>query len=215
MLHHANIDRLLAMWQTINYQNAMFNGTSISGGQFGTPKNTIITADSPLKPFFMADNVTFHTWKSVSNISVFGYTYPELPGFDLPLESRASHVRAQVNYLYGPAADSRVAQPGALNKFGKPGIKNYYTVGVELERSELPGGGGGSVGLWLVGNKVGEVTVLGMPCDGLLDQWIPLGDVKVNDNSSLFDFEPENVVAFVQWGLEVEIRLVCITPAGR
>ena len=212
MLHHANIDRLLAMWQTINYHNAMFNGTSISGGQFGTPKNTIITADSPLKPFFMADNVTFHTSKSVSNISVFGYTYPELPDFYLPLESRASHVRAQVNHLYGPATNSRVAQPGTLTKFGKTGIMNYYTVGVELERNELGGGGGASVGLWLVGNKVGEVTVLGAPCDGFLSQWVPLGDVRVNDNSSLFDFQPEKVVAFVQWGLEVEIRLVCISP---
>ncbi|KAK3984606.1 hypothetical protein QBC44DRAFT_11279 [Cladorrhinum sp. PSN332] len=196
MLHHANIDRLVALWQVIHYENAMFTGTDLSKGQFGTPKGTVITADSPLKPFFMADGVTFHTSNSVKNISVFGYTYPELPPFYLEPETAASHVRAQVNALYVGGLNNRVAQPQAVNKMGQPTLpvlKEYYAVEVGLNRSELlaqgDGGGGGNVGLYMAGQKMGDVSVMGMPCDGMAEQLVPLGDVRLSDNGSLFDLD--------------------------
>ena len=85
MLHHCNVDRLVAMWQAIHYEEAMFTGTARSTGQYATPKDSPVTADSPLKPFFTA-NMTFHTSRSVANITTFGYTYPEMPGWAMPRE---------------------------------------------------------------------------------------------------------------------------------
>ncbi|KAK4166368.1 hypothetical protein QBC43DRAFT_205926 [Cladorrhinum sp. PSN259] len=195
MLHHANIDRLVTLWQTIHYRNAMFTGTDLSKGQFGTPVGTVITADSPLKPFFMADGAKFHTSNTVKNISVFGYTYPELPPFYLEPEAAASHVRAKVNALYVGELDNRVAQPQTVNKLGQPPpIKDYYAVEVELNRRELlrqggGDGGGGNVALFMAGQKMGDVSVMGMPCDGMVEQFVPLGDVRMSDNSSLFDMD--------------------------
>ena len=40
------------MWQAIHHEDVMFTGTGYSTGQFATPRDTPITADSPLKPFF-------------------------------------------------------------------------------------------------------------------------------------------------------------------
>src|SRR5688572_20736046 len=99
MLHHSNVDRLVALWQTIYYTEAIFNVTAYSTGQYGTPSGTTITAGSPLKPFF-DQNLNFHTTISVANISRFGYTYPEMPDWRMPPEERASHVRAHINSLY-------------------------------------------------------------------------------------------------------------------
>ncbi len=101
MLHHANVDRLVALWQAIHYNSSMFAVTGVSTGQFGTPSGTLITADSPLKPFFDRSG-NFHTSNSVRDIRSLGYTYPELLGdWSMTSEELASSVRAQVNALYG------------------------------------------------------------------------------------------------------------------
>ncbi|KAK4103225.1 Di-copper centre-containing protein [Parathielavia hyrcaniae] len=78
MLHHCNVDRLVAMWQVIHYQEAIFNFTASSTGQYVTVAETAITADSPLKPF-LDEDMSFHTSNSVATITTFGYTYRRCP----------------------------------------------------------------------------------------------------------------------------------------
>ncbi|KAH7635211.1 hypothetical protein B0T09DRAFT_253998 [Sordaria sp. MPI-SDFR-AT-0083] len=119
MLHHANTDRLVALWQAIYYHNTTFSFTTPSGGQLGTKKGTNLTADSPLKPFhaqFPATNSStppsdaggfFHTSNSVADLRTFGYSYPEL-NTDWQItdkEKLAAQVKKAVNKLYGSGDD--------------------------------------------------------------------------------------------------------------
>ncbi|KAI1486818.1 hypothetical protein F5X96DRAFT_681712 [Biscogniauxia mediterranea] len=51
MLHHANLDRLVALWSAVHnssYQTQPY----VSPGLYSTPRGAAITADSPLKPFY-------------------------------------------------------------------------------------------------------------------------------------------------------------------
>ena len=109
MLHHANVDRLYAMWQAINFNDTVFTTTQRGNALFGTAAGPI-TADSPLRPFYSTSSSTggpvFHTSRSVESISSFGYTYPEINDWSLAPADLANTVRAAVNNLYGPQASS-------------------------------------------------------------------------------------------------------------
>ncbi|KAK1776245.1 hypothetical protein QBC45DRAFT_333352 [Copromyces sp. CBS 386.78] len=129
MLHHANTDRLVALWQAIYYHNTTFNFTIPSGGQLGTKKGTNLTADSPLKPFhaeFPATNGSappsdaggfFHTSNSVADLRTFGYSYPELStDWQTPdKEKLAAQVREAVNKLYGSGDEASADGQGQEN----------------------------------------------------------------------------------------------------
>lgn len=108
MLHHANIDRLYAMWQAINYNDPVFTSTQHGLALFGTAAGPV-TADSPLRPFSLASsgdmNPSFHTSRSVESIISFGYTYPEIDDWSLAPADLANTVRVAINNLYGPQAD--------------------------------------------------------------------------------------------------------------
>ncbi|KAK3901105.1 hypothetical protein C8A05DRAFT_16668 [Staphylotrichum tortipilum] len=180
MLHHCNVDRLVAMWQAINYNESMYTGTAYSTGQYATVKNTPITAASPLKPFF-DEHVTFYTSGSVSNTTSFGYTYPEIPNSDMPPDSRAGHVRARVNSLYG----------GGDNGLGQ----------MRTNEMDLPA----MLRLVVDGSVVGRWSLLAMPPDGVAQTSMPLQDVSIG-NRSIRDIDPAEVILFLEKHMTTEIR---------
>lgn len=106
-LHHCNVDRLVALWQAINYDTDVFNGSVRTNGQFATAPSSSFTADSPLKPFYASTRPgDFHTTRTVADITALGYTYPEL----MPAQGQTAApsreelgrlVRGRVNALYG------------------------------------------------------------------------------------------------------------------
>lgn len=224
MLHHSNVDRLVAMWQTIHYDDAIFTGTANSTGQYATLKDSPVTADSPLKPFFTS-NMTFHTSRSVANITAFGYTYPEMPDWAMPPEARANHVRAQVNSLYSGRGANGVGLTRAAalslntNKAGgirpqsksEPQPKNnyYYTAEIAVDRSELalPA----MLRLVVGGRVVGRLSLLAMPREGTVAVSLPLRDVLIG-NRSVRDFPVGKVVLFLQRELKAEIWAVRSLP---
>ncbi|CAK7224750.1 hypothetical protein SCUCBS95973_005623 [Sporothrix curviconia] len=123
MMHHAAIDRHVALWQAVHFNASMFgpnDNYQTSAGQFATAPGTNITADSPLKPFYASANGTFHTGNSARNVATFGYTYPELLKAQQGAKVRGSQVRnntssaravsravtAEINRLYAPSAIS-------------------------------------------------------------------------------------------------------------
>ncbi|KAM4064959.1 tyrosinase [Hirsutella rhossiliensis] len=74
MLHHANIDRLWALWQAAHPD---MPGLSISypgGERFTTPAGTTIGPNSPLAPFYRK-GWHQHTSNSVLSTHKYGYTY--------------------------------------------------------------------------------------------------------------------------------------------
>lgn len=114
MLHHANVDRLIALWQAIYPNSSIFNVVDYAGALYGTAAGNV-SADTPLKPFHDlpggADGVDgFHTSRSVRDVAILGYSYPELQApargngtaaaAPLTPDELAEHVRFRVNSLY-------------------------------------------------------------------------------------------------------------------
>ncbi|KAF2210376.1 hypothetical protein CERZMDRAFT_69382 [Cercospora zeae-maydis SCOH1-5] len=119
-LHHANVDRIFAMWQAINpqanydaTQRAPHNTWTISQGQSQG-------GSSGLRPFRKASGDSFWTTKQVRDFRQFGYTYPEFSNSDGSRDS----IIGYVNRLYGPnpsataGSSKREAEPQLLQALG-------------------------------------------------------------------------------------------------
>ncbi|KAK8055867.1 Di-copper centre-containing [Apiospora rasikravindrae] len=100
-LHHTQVDRLVALWQAINYNNTVMTGSYQTNGLFATAAGARITADTDLKPFYRDAN-NFHTGRTAATTKNFGYSYPEISNdwSVSPAQLRTSVIRA-VNILYG------------------------------------------------------------------------------------------------------------------
>ncbi|KAK3350005.1 hypothetical protein B0T25DRAFT_611078 [Lasiosphaeria hispida] len=215
MLHHCNVDRLTAMWQAIHYNHPMFTTTGRSTGQYATPKGALITADSPLKPFY-DKNLRFHTSNTVSNTRELGYTYPEINDWSATPEEMAIYVRAQVNMLYGSdttrvtaRADSVVSQSHHQGKDNRPATllrpqSRYYTAVVQVNRSEIPLPS--TINLVISGFIVGRMSMLSMPSEGLASVSLPLRDVVVG-NESLHNMDHVTAISFLQQNMTIDIHM--------
>ncbi|KAF2747125.1 Di-copper centre-containing protein [Sporormia fimetaria CBS 119925] len=139
-LHHADVDRLFAIWQALNpteYVTPVANPYVT----FTTPENFVADANTPLTPFHRSSNGEFWTSESVRSVETFAYTYPELMGVT---SNRTSDLMAAVNALYGPAAapaNSSVAVSRRLRRaiLGAPTFegKRRYTTRVRMDRRYL------------------------------------------------------------------------------
>jgi tyrosinase len=104
-LHHANVDRLLAMWQRL-HPSTYVTPTQQSGGTWTIRQGSVQGPKSPLKPFHRKGG-GFWTSKGARSTRSFHYTYPELA--DNPSQAT---LRARINRLYGGAVGvSKSAEP--------------------------------------------------------------------------------------------------------
>lgn len=206
MLHHVNVDRYFAMWQAINYENAMFATVGTTQGMLGTAEGANITAESPLKPFY-SNNFTFHTSASAISTRAFGYTYPEIDDWSKSPEELAGYVRSQVNILYDRSRDSgstrrRDTRARHGSRYGDP--KRYYTAEVEVNRSDIPLPS--TVNLVINGTVVGRVALLSMPTTGIASASVTLKDIKMGAKD-IDRVSPDDAVEYLQENIEFEIRL--------
>lgn len=115
-LHHANIDRLFAMWQAL-YPNAWITqGQNNPYGTYGVPPNTIEVATTPLTPFRNAAGA-FHTSNSARSTASFGYSYPEIPDWNYQNNPAGltQYVAGKVQSLYG-STTTQVQQSGTAKR---------------------------------------------------------------------------------------------------
>ncbi|RDI89614.1 hypothetical protein Vi05172_g503 [Venturia inaequalis] len=97
-IHHAQIDRLWAMWSAINpgsYVIPLKNDQ----GTFAQPTGTVEDINTPLLPF-RSQGSEFHTSATVRDMKDFGYSYPEIVDWEVSATELASNVRTAVNRLY-------------------------------------------------------------------------------------------------------------------
>ncbi|CAK3877971.1 Di-copper centre-containing [Lecanosticta acicola] len=99
-LHHANVDRFFAIWQTLHPDSYGASQTA-PHATWTVASGSTQDADSPLEPY-RKDASTFWTTNDVKDWTIFKYTYPEFLAGD---GSKAS-VAAFVNQLYGSSANS-------------------------------------------------------------------------------------------------------------
>lgn len=91
-LHHANIDRIFAMWQILHNDTYVVPTAAVYSSHTQN-QGDIEDIQTPLKPFFVNDT-SFWTSETVRNHETFGYTYPEVAN-----KTRAEVVAA-INHLY-------------------------------------------------------------------------------------------------------------------
>lgn len=118
-LHHCNVDRLLALWQAINY-NSFVPSSTAEDGTWVYPANSTINAATraylkhissallrlnatviALAPFWKDANSYWNS-DGCRDFAVLGYTYPEFVGQDRSNKAQLrSVILAKVNSLYG------------------------------------------------------------------------------------------------------------------
>ncbi|KAF9447414.1 tyrosinase [Macrolepiota fuliginosa MF-IS2] len=112
-LHHANVDRLLSLWQALNPDVWVTPGLN-RDGTMGIAPNTEVTKTTPLEPFY---ETTSKVWTSVPlpDTTKLGYSYPDfnnLVGGDKKLIRDAIH--DLIDRRYGHAKP-KAASNAALN----------------------------------------------------------------------------------------------------
>ena len=121
-LHHANVDRLFAIWQALN--PTKYVTAQQSEGNFTTEPGAVESATSPLKPFWDASGTAFWTGQNVQDTAQFGYAYPETcrSGRSLTAAAYQTAVRGYVNSWVRPGGHQRgdaVAHGAARRRAGR------------------------------------------------------------------------------------------------
>ncbi|KAF2857624.1 Di-copper centre-containing protein [Piedraia hortae CBS 480.64] len=97
-LHHANIDRLFAMYQAV-YPSTYVEPMAQLEQTFATTQGQVMDVNSPLSPFHNSNTSnTYWTSSDVRTISTFGYTYNDLG------DGSAASVKKTINSLYGSSS---------------------------------------------------------------------------------------------------------------
>ncbi|KAM0718253.1 hypothetical protein Q7P37_006585 [Cladosporium fusiforme] len=113
-LHHMMVDRVFALWQTIN-PDSFVKPTAAFQDSFTIQQGTILDGNTPLDPFHRNAKGDKWTSNSARSTRAFGYTYPELLN-----NASAASVKTAINKLYG----SNTGNDSLLSKrffdFGEP-----------------------------------------------------------------------------------------------
>ncbi|KAI0407224.1 hypothetical protein F4802DRAFT_595450 [Xylaria palmicola] len=153
-LHHCNLDRLAAMW-TATHHDTLQAQPFTSQGLYSTARGELITADSPLKPFYQADGRNFHTGRTMATIEGFGYTYPDLLGDG---RGRTEDIIVQINRLYGDL--DATAERAATSR-----SRREWFIEIHVDRADLPLPC--SINVYLGDRLAGRTSLLNMPKTGL------------------------------------------------
>jgi len=210
--HHANVDRMLALWQAI-YPDTYVDPTAQQGGTYTILSGSIQTAKSPLTPFHKDTTGTFFTSNDVRNTTSLGYSYPEL--INNPSNNT---LKATIANLYaGPPATSfnrRQASKATLArdylvKIELPwsAINGTYSVGVFLGKTET------APADWAKDPKyVGMHATLGNRLDTTVDivatSNVHLSDalLKKHSEGALADLEEDTIVSYLTKNLEWRVQ---------
>lgn len=222
MMHHANVDRLIAIWQAIYPDSSIFDITDFEGALYGTAAGNV-SADTPLKPFY-SKNGTLHTSNSVKNISTFGYTYPELQlsnaenSYVSP-DDLSDFVRLKVNSLYSgdPVSSSKKSRrfrskdawlmPSWSSSRTAAAARKAWSVAISVDKAELPLP---ATVVCYLGNDssimAGKMALLGIPASGVTHSLIPLDAALL---AAGLDLGSEDAVTqYLNQALRFEVRQV-------
>ncbi|KAL8967389.1 MAG: hypothetical protein Q9183_002944 [Haloplaca sp. 2 TL-2023] len=102
-LHHAQVDRLLAIWQAL-YPDSYVEPSKEPFGSAVLAEGADTDVNTPLRPFHSDTSGNFLTSASVRNVEDFGYSYPEIQN------KTQSEVKAAVNALYAASAGKSISR---------------------------------------------------------------------------------------------------------
>ncbi|KAF4818077.1 Tyrosinase [Colletotrichum tropicale] len=196
-LHHTNVDRLIAYWQALHFENATMHFSYPSNQLFATPRGTITTPESPMMPFIGRGGEPL-TSESVTQIRDWGYTYAPIRFWEeAPGETKMA-VSRTVNSLYGPQVPNSFR--GVKRRKAAPRTEYFAKVQVERSELELPC----QVQLFMNGGLAGSFTLLDMPKQGKSYDQIPLR--RAMKSASIGGSSTKAVLESIDDNLEVVIR---------
>ncbi|KAI4220330.1 MAG: hypothetical protein L6R36_007696 [Xanthoria steineri] len=101
-LHHANTDRLFALWQAV-YPESNFTSSQVSAYDTLTiDAGQTEDINTPLAPFHSDDSGTLWTSATSWTTKEFGYSYPEINDWAFNSSQLSSNVKTRLNALYNP-----------------------------------------------------------------------------------------------------------------
>lgn len=122
-LHHANVDRVFAMYQAIN-PSLYITPLADYYGTYTIVPGSIDTASTSLKPFAITSS-TFYTSDTCKSMSQFGYSYPEIMDWNMTAAQMTSYVTGRVNALYNAdGSNSKIKKRNFENR--EPSSEHQY-----------------------------------------------------------------------------------------
>lgn len=142
-LHHTNVDRLFALWQTINPDSFVPTATA-PHSTWVIPSGATLNGDYPLEPF-NKDASSYWTSNEIRDWTQLGYTYPEFT----TSKGDKSSIATYINGLYGnkptlSAGDISAQVPATQTNSTTPAKSPSSTRGNNSTSGGLLGGLGGS-----------------------------------------------------------------------
>lgn len=216
MLHHANVDRLISLWQAIYPNSSIFDIVDYEDAIYGTAAGNV-SANSPLKPFYQTGG-NFFTSNTVKDISTFGYSYPELQptgaNGSVSPDELSGYVTSQVNALYSDSSISSGARKPKYRRGGRGGSVGAYprsgdaqrsttwSVALQVDKAQVPLPA--TVGIDLGGQTVGKMALLAIPATGVahstinLDRALRAADMNLTNQAAVRDYLSQNMQACLQ-----------------
>ncbi|KAF2874672.1 hypothetical protein BDV95DRAFT_296302 [Massariosphaeria phaeospora] len=144
MLHHANVDRIFALWQAI-HPSLWLDPSSTGQQNKFLAANTLVDATTPLLPFYKTSS-TFWTTNDVRNTTALGYAYPETQSWNYAsADDYGAAVNATIARLYVSSARDRLEGTGSGETAGDAtrllsgeGTFTDWTINVEAAQGEMP-----------------------------------------------------------------------------
>lgn len=100
-LHHANVDRLFAIWQAI-YPDSYTTAEADAEGTYTIAPGDTEDVNTALTPFHSDSMGTLYTSATARSTRAFGYTYPEVVDWGVNATQLSANTRAALNNLYNP-----------------------------------------------------------------------------------------------------------------
>jgi tyrosinase len=140
-LHHANIDRIFAIWQAVHPTSYVTQQVN-EAGTFTQAPGSMEDINTPLTPFRADDSGTFYTSVTARSTRPFGYSYPEIVDWGVSESQLTSEVRRRVNALYNPtgsiAARSTTLKRSNTTDVTSNAADHQWLVNIRVDRSSLP-----------------------------------------------------------------------------
>ncbi|KAF4637365.1 hypothetical protein G7Y89_g712 [Cudoniella acicularis] len=166
-LHHANVDRLFAMWEAINPTQFLVPSTDFSG-TFTIRQQTNDTVSTFLTPFTTSDGKTPYDSTSSRTTKAFGYSYADIPDLLLTPDQLVKNVTALVNTKYNPGGifTPKAKKPvngsrGASKRDRQPQVRDW-SVAIQAMNTALGENYAVTITAGIAG-KVGEMLVIPPP----------------------------------------------------
>ncbi|KAH8586174.1 hypothetical protein B0O99DRAFT_656959 [Bisporella sp. PMI_857] len=179
-LHHANIDRIFAIWQNINPNSYDINKPA-GDGTYVNESTDQYTNSTPLTPFYDSTGQKYWTSDGVWDTTALGYAYPETQSWSFEnYDEYVTDIRTKIQQLYGgsirdllaaqnpkgniPKISQPQGQTGLVTPVGeRPGKEDPITTPPTAGRYRCPEGPlGGRRGTG-VSNVISSLTGAGGP----------------------------------------------------